>query len=460
MEQFDVFVVGGGPAGSTLAGKLADAGKRVGITEARGYGGTCALRGCDPKRIMASVAEVYDESCRLRGKGLDGELTMNWNGIRDFVAGYVDPLAKEAADSLREKGISVYHEHAAFVKERTLELSDGTQVRAEHIVLATGLQPADLDIEGAEYTKTSADFHRLDARPDRVLFVGGGYIGLESAHVMKHCGAEVIILNRDDDPLPMFEPELSERLYACTRDRGIEMVMNTEVERIERLDDGHYKVYACSKDGKRSSYEVDLVMNTSGRVPRLEGLQLERGGIESSKEGIPVDDYFRVKGADGVWAIGDVAVTKAPPLTPVANLHARALFASLCGEDLQKADYEGLPTAIYAFPELACVGLLESEAREQGLFVEVTCKLDLDDKYNAYRTQAQAYASKVVVDAQRGCIIGANILGPSASEVINLFALAVRCKLTIEQLRDVPYAYPTWASDLPKMLPAREAVPA
>ena len=470
MPHYDVFILGGGPAGQRLARACAAGGLSVAIAEHRGYGGTCGLRGCDPKRWMASVTEAVDGVARLAGRGASGEAGVDWEALVASVADFVDPKPDAALASLRKAGVTAYTGRARFTGDRSARIAGDTrdegegvgadvEVTAEHLVVATGQRPRPLEVPGGEHAKTSDDFHRLPELPRRLLFVGGGYIALESAHIARRCGAEVTIVNDDDDPLAVFDDDLAARLLDLTADLGIEVVMNTEVAAIEPLDAGGFRVRTEGKgeDGAAGSYEVDLVLNTSGRVPNVDALGLGRAGVETTDAGIPVDEHYRARGNPRVYAIGDCADGNGPPLTPVANHDADALAATLTTGTPTRADYTGLATAVYTLPELAMVGLTESEARERGIDLEVTARLDHDDAFNARRVNARAYGYKTLVDRATGKLVGAHLLGPRASEVINVFALALRADLDAALLSGVPWAYPTWGGDASGMVPEEGA---
>ena len=457
MQRFDVFVIGGGPAGKTLAEKLGEAGKSVAIAEPIGFGGTCALRGCDPKRVMVTRTMAIQDALNVHGKGLDGKPELNWPDTRAAVHAIIDPIPAGGKEALEEAGVTVFEAYAKFTGAHTLRVGD-EEVEADYIVIAAGQRPAPLDIPGAAYAKTSRDFHDLERIPDRVLFIGGGYIGMESAHFLARAGSEVTILNNDDDPLPMFEPALVERFLDCTRSLGIDYVPETGAVRITKSGDGRYRVTARAVDqdgeptGEESEYAVDLVMNTAGRIPNLDKLDLKAAGIEPDKKGIPVDEYYRVKGAEHVFAIGDIGNADSPPLTPVANLEAEAVLTTLTEDTPTEANYDGIATVVYGLPELACVGMMESEAEEAGLDFRVVEEIDAGGKFNAKRSGARAYGYKVIVEEGTDRILGGHLIGPQAGEQINVLALAIRYGLTAEQLRLMPFAYPTWGSDVSGMM--------
>ena len=454
MQHFHTFVIGGGPAGKRIAAALARDGHAVGLAEPNGVGGTCALRGCDPKRVMVTAADALERAQRLDGCGLRaGDLRPDWQQLMARVEELIAPKAPDGREELEEAGVRFYDAEARFDSDAHVLRVGKNRVRADRVVIATGQHPRPLDIPGAAFAKTSDDFHRLPKVPRRVLFVGGGYIALESAHVLRRFGAEeVTLVNADERALPMTETALEDRLLAATEQLGIRYVNCASVTAIERVEGG-FRVSVEEDNGQTWTRDVDLVMNASGRLPTLDVLGLAGAGIEFDRQsGIAVDEYLRVRGADDVYAVGDVADSQAPPLTPVATLEADAVLAALRGEDPVAPRYEGLPTAVYTLPQLACVGLTEEVARERGHEVEVTERLDADGQFNAQRVHARAYGYKTVADASSGKLLGAHLLGPAAAETINLFALAIRAGLPASIFRDVPWAYPTWASDTAGMV--------
>ena len=450
MPHTDVFIIGGGPAGLTLANLCRDGGLDVTIADAIAFGGTCTYRGCAPKRIMASVSESIDSVDRLVGHGVRGEAQMAWPEVKRLVDGYLDGHSEGIVETFEGKGIRALLQRVTVTGPGTLE-AGGQTYTADHVVVATGQRPAPLGIPGEEHANVSSDFHELPEMPRRVLFIGGGYIGLESAHIAARSGSEVTIVNNDDDPLPMFEPDLVEVLLDASRELGIDFHFNQSAKSIEREGDA-FRVTTEDADGGEHHYTVDLVLNTAGRIANVEGFGLEALGAEVSGKGVAVDECFRVEGVDGLYAIGDVGDDEGPPLTPVAQIEAKALANTILTGDPTPPDYSGLPTAVYTLPELACVGLMESEARDAGYDVEVVQKLNACEQFNAYRMRARAYAYKTIVDKESGKLLGAHVLSPHASEVINVFALTIRAGLPAKTLKDVPWAYPTWGSDVSGMV--------
>ena len=454
MSHFDLFIIGAGTSAQRLAIRCAEAGLSIGITEHQGYGGTCTLRGCNPKRIMVTAAEVFDQFQQLNGEVIQsGSSRLLWPQIRRRVEDFLEPLPEKEKKALQEAGITTFESKASFIDVHHLRLEGIEEsISANQIVIATGQRPVDLEIPGAAFAKTSHDFQQLEQLPGELLIIGGGYIGMEYAFLAARCGSKVHVIERSG-ALEFFEPGHVERLLEAAHDLPLTVYQNTELQSIEAQQDGGFAVKARASDGKSLTLQVEAVFNTAGRVANVESLNLEAIGLKVAPKGIDVDEHLRIKGFENLYAIGDVASTEGKPLTPVARLEAEALALTLTGKSGGKPNYQGVPTAVYTLPEMASVGMTEAEARSKGHDIAVTQKVDASDHMNAYRMNARHYAYKTIVDRKSQKLLGAHLIGPRASEMINFFALAIRMDMDIAHLKDMPWTYPTWTSDIPSMLP-------
>jgi glutathione reductase (NADPH) len=290
----------------------------------------------------------------------------------------------------------------------------------------------------------------LDDLPGRVLFVGGGYVTFEFAHVAARAGAEVTIVETGKRQLSQFDPDLVDCLVDRTRELGIELRTATEVKSIERLDGGALTVGVTS-GGASDSIEVDLVVHGAGRVPNTEGLDLEVGNVRFGSQGIEVNEYLQSTSNPVVYAVGDVAATDAPPLSPVAIEEGRILAHNLLNDEQQKPDYGPVATVVFSVPALAAVGLGESEARKQGLQF-ATRAGDRSGDNSMKKVAAKHARYKVLVEEPSGRILGVHLLGPDAAETINLFALAIKCGMTARELKSTLFGFPTFAHDVRSMV--------
>ena len=448
MKEYDLFVIGTGMAGITVAMKGANKGLKVGIADYKPYGGTCALRGCDPKKILIDVAKTKKGLARYSGKGMQAEGRINWPDLMKFKRGFTDPVPDKMEKSYKKAGVDTYHDAATFLSEDTLQVGD-TTVKAEKIVVATGARPRNLSIPGAEYTITSDDFFHLDELPKSITFLGGGYLAFEFAQLAALAGAKVTIIERGEYPLKHFEKELVEHVLKATKAHGIEVLLNTEAKEVRKTNSS-FQVVAQGKEGKKL-VESKLVINAAGRVPEIDQLNLEKGNIEFHRKGIKVNENLQSISNPRVYAAGDVADSRGLPLTPVAVFEGHAVASNILKGNNKAPQYAEMPTVVFTSPPLASVGLTEEAAKAQNKEYRIKSG-DASSWFNAYRSQAEAYAYKVLISKEDGTILGAHIIGPSAEETINLFALAIKAKIPAIQLKSMMYSYPSWASDLSYMV--------
>lgn len=448
-EDFDLFVIGTGDAGTTAANKCAAQGWRVGIVDALPYGGTCALRGCDPKKILRRGAEIVDAAYLMQGKGLSATgLSTDWADLIRHKRAYTDRVPEGAEKRLADNGIATFHGHAQFVSPNQLDI-DGTEHRAKRFLIAAGARPRSLGFPGREYVTDSTDFLNLDALPQRIVFVGGGFISFEFAHIAARAGAECVIVQHGDRPLREFDPDLVELLVRRTQQAGIRVHQASTVTAVTRAP-AELEV-AVERGGVTSTIRADLVVHGAGRVPNLDGLNLEAGNIASSMRGVSVFEHLQSISNPDVYAAGDVADTVGKPLTPVAVIEGKVAASNLLKNAKTVPDYAGVPTTVFTVPELTRVGMLESDAHENGYNVTVRYN-DTSRWYSNFRVGESTAATKLLIDKDTDQILGAHLLGPGYAELVNLFGLAIKLGLTTRQLTSFSANYPSIGSDLHYML--------
>ena len=448
MKKYDVFIIGSGMAGMTIANKCASKGLSVGITDELPYGGTCALRGCDPKKVIIGATEVRDFAQRLKGKGIDTIPNINWKDIMAFKQTFVDEMPRKIEKGYKKNGIDTFHNSATFINENTLSVGNET-IQADKVVIASGSKPKVLDFEGGQLAKTSTDFLNLKELPQSLLFIGGGYIAFEFAHIAARSGAEVTIVHRGKRPLENFDKDIVKHLVDVTRNLGIKIVLETEVSKIESKD-GHYITTGIS-NGNETTYKAAAVFNSAGRPPAIFDLELEKAGISFSKKGIEVNEYLQSTTNANIYAAGDAADSRGLPLTPVAVLEGHVVASNIIKGNKKKVSYPPMPSVVFTLPTMATVGLLEDEAKEKGYDINVNFE-KVDNWFNARRLNVDEYAYKTIIDKNNNTILGAHLIGPHCEETINLFAMAIKTKMTISDLRTMVFSYPTMASDLTYIL--------
>lgn len=447
-KQFDLIVLGTGPAGSTVARKAAEQGHRVAIVDSRQFGGTCALRGCNPKKVYANAGALVDQVRRSNGQLVsDDSIQIDWSQLLAFKREFTEPVVEKSEDSFKEDGIETFHGAGRFVGQTEISV-DNQNLSADRVLVATGAKPLPLQIPGHEWITLSDDFFELSEIPARVLFIGGGYVSMEFAHVTACCAAEVTVVEQSLRILSGFDPDLCQLLQQYSGERGIEFRFGDKVTAIDIQRDGSLRVELGSGD----AVVCDLVVHGAGRIPNIDQLDLELAGIEHDEDGIAVDSYMRCKSNPYVFAAGDCAASGMPPLTPTANEEARIIAENLFADQPQaKPDYGAIPKVAFTTPAIASVGLSEEETKSQNRDVDV--RFEETSSWGSVRKTGKTVAGyKIMIDKQTDEVVGAHLLGPSAEETINLFAMAMKFNLTATNIKSTLFAFPTFISDTRRML--------
>ena len=444
VERFDVIVIGTGVSGETAAAALAAAGKRVAAVDRREFGGTCTLRGCEPKKVLFNAAEVVERARGQASGGISGHVVIDWPALIAFKRTFTDPAPRRIEEWLTASGVTALHGTATFLDPETLRVG-AESFHPEHVIIATGARPIPLEVPGADLLVDSEGFMAGDRLGSRIAFVGGGYISVEFAHIAAAAGAGVVIIGRGPHLLGGFDPDLADLLARSYRDAGIDVRTGMAVVEVRRID-GALEVVL----GDGSVVACDTAVHGAGRVPDLDALDLNAGGVAFGRHGVTVDSGMRSVSNPHVYAVGDAAAS-GPPLTPVGIAQGRVAARNIAGDGLSSFDGAIVPSAVFADPPLASVGLSESDARARGLDMDVRFK-DSSAWVSSRRVGVRASGAKILVDKGSDLIVGAHLLGHSAEEVINLFALAMRCGTTATELRDAMWSYPTASYEVVDLL--------
>ncbi len=442
--EYDLIVIGSGSAGSVAATKCARAGWKVAMIDNKPYGGTCALRGCDPKKVLVGAAEIIADAGRMSEKGIAGHPHIIWSDLMSFKETFTAGFPEEKEEGLKRSEVDTFHGTASFVSKDEIQVGE-EKLKGKKYLIATGAKPSTLPIAGNEHLIYSDDFLELQSLPERLLFIGGGYISFEFAHIAARCGAEVHIIHRGKQPLDYFEEEHVEALVRESEKAGVKVHLQTEVTSIAK--EGEIYIVKGLQQGIEKFYEGNVVVHGAGRVPATEGLNLDAAGIEYSARGIHVNEFLQSHTNSNVYAAGDVAATEGMPLTPLAGKDSQIVASNLLEGNHKKPDYEVVPTVAFTIPKIASVGLTTKELYKKGIQADIR-DVNMTDWYTYKRTNEGEARGKVIVAKDTNLILGAHFMSHHADEMINYFAMAMQFGIKADDLKKMTFAYPTPASDI------------
>lgn len=446
-KTYDLVVIGTGTAAQVASVRVRAAGWSVAVIDHLPFGGTCALRGCDPKKMLISGAEAIDMTRRMRGRGVTGEIAISWPDLIAFKRTFTDPIPRKQEHRYAAQGIDTFHGKAHFTGRDTIEVA-GQAIHARHVLIATGARPVTLTFPGADHLIASDSFLELPKLPARIVMVGGGYIAAEFSHIAARAGAKVTVLQRAEQMLTQFDPDLVGWLMEKFSEIGVDVRSGTVVEAVERADSG-FRVRARTGN-QEVMVETDLVVHAAGRAPDLDALNLTVAGVTVEKGRLVLNEFLQSVSNPAVYAAGDAAA-KGAPLTPVSSHDGKVVAGNLLQGNRHRPDYRGVPSVAFTLPPIAAVGLGEAEARAAGLKFRLN-RGKVPDWYTARRVAETVYGFKTLVEEGTGRILGAHLVGPHAEEAINILGLAIRHGLTAEDIKQTMFAYPTAASDIGYML--------
>ncbi len=443
-QHYDLIAIGGGSGGLSVVERAARYGARCALIEAARLGGTCVNVGCVPKKAMwhaAHLAHALDDApgygFRLDYFGFD------WQKLKTARDRFVGGINEWYLGYLAEAGVTLIRGLARFLDTHTLMVGN-ERYRADHIVIATGGRPQVPNLPGAQFGITSDGFFELNACPARVAIVGSGYIAVELAGMLQALGAEVTLLIRKDQVLRSFDAMLREQLMARLREDGIHVMTRTQVRAVARLASGALSLHCESAE---SVPNVNAVLWAIGREPNTAALELAAAGVTLNPDGsIPTDPYQNTN-IPGIYAIGDV--TERFHLTPVAIAAGRRLADRLFGgQPERRLPYENIPTVVFSHPPIGTVGLTEEEARRQYGDAARIYQTRFRPMYHAFTTRQPPTVMKLVCVGPEEKIVGCHLIGQSADEILQGFAVAIRMGATKRDFDDTVAIHPTSAEEL------------
>jgi glutathione reductase (NADPH) len=437
--DYDLFVIGAGSGGIRASRIAHHLGGRVAIAENYRIGGTCVIRGCIPKKLLAFAAHYAEDFEDARGYGwtLSGA-SFSWPALIANKSREIARLSKVYTDGFAKVGVTVIEGTAKLADAHTVAIGE-RRVTAQNILVATGGGPVKPAIPGIEHAITSNEAFELPALPRRVLIVGGGYVAVEFAGIFKGLGSEVTLSYRGEQILRGFDDDVRRHLHEEMGKKGVRILSKSTVSGIARRADGTLE---ASASGGR--IECDAVMYATGRKPNTAHLGLVELGVKLDEEGGVVVDRFCRSSVANIYAVGDV--TNRIALTPVAIREGAAVAMTLFGGHATPVDHDDVPSAVFSQPPVGTVGLSESKA------VEKLGKLDIyKTSFRPLRHtlsgRDERTLMKLVVDAATQRLVGAHMVGADAPEIIQGIAVAVKAGLTKTQFDATVGIHPTAAEE-------------
>jgi pyruvate/2-oxoglutarate dehydrogenase complex dihydrolipoamide dehydrogenase (E3) component len=438
-EQVDVVVIGMGPGGEEVAGRLAEEGLTVVGVERELVGGECPYWGCVPSKMIIRGANLLAEARRIdkvSGRAtVQPDLGIVARRIRDEATDDWDDTV--AAERFEKKGGILVRGSATLDGPRRVKVGDRTFTASRGVVIATGSAPVVPALDGLADARpwTNREAIAATEAPESLAVLGGGAVGLELAQAFSRFGSQVTVIEALDRVLAPEEPEASEIVAKVLADEGIELRLRAKATRVAR-DDGHVTV---SLDDGTSVRAAELLVSV-GRRARVAEIGVDTVGLDPNARAIEVDEWMRA--GDGLWAVGDV--TGVGPFTHMAMYQAGIAIADILDRRDHPADYRGLSRVTFTDPEVGSVGLTEQAARDKGLSVRVGTTQVASSTRGWIHGPGNDGFIKLVEDSDRGVLVGATSCGPWGGEVLSMLTLAVHARVPVNTLRTMVYAYPTF----------------
>jgi len=454
----DVLVIGAGPAGYVAAIRAGQLDLDVTLVEKDAYGGTCLNHGCIPSKALIHASGLAHEAGNAEEMGIYADPAIDLEGMVGWKDGIVDQLTGGVEKLCKANGVNLLEGTAHFADENTVRVSHGgdgqgsESLEFEHAIIATGSRP--IEIPNFDYSDepvlNSRQALALDSVPDSLVIVGAGYIGMELATVFAKIGTDVTVIEMLDEALPGFDPAVARPVKKRAKALGIDFHFGYGASDWHEHGDG-IRVEAEPTDGAAADggqveetadtleLDADKVLVAVGRAPVSDTLELEAAGIETDDQGfIPTDDRARTN-LEHIFAVGDVA---GEPMLAHAGSKEGQVAAEVIAGEPSALDYQAMPAAVFTDPEIGTVGMTEAEAEEEG-FETVVGKFPFQASGRALTTGHTDGFVKIVADADAGFVLGAQIVGPEASELIAELGLAIELGATLEDVAATIHTHPT-----------------
>ncbi len=443
--DYDVLYIGTGHAAWHGALILAGAGKKIAFAERDLTGGTCTNYGCNAKALLDGPAELVSALERYKDLGLSADIKMDWPKFMAYKHQVIDPLSNFMTGMLTNAGFTIYKGSAEFVDNHTVKVGDQT-VTAENIVICVGQSDVKLDIPGKEYMHTSRDILDLPELPEHITFIGAGIISMEFASLLTQFGVKATVIEFTQRALLQYSEEYANRIVEKLKAAGVDFHFGESLTEIEKSGDRY-----IAKTASGFTVETDYVLAATGRRANVEGLGLEKAGVEFSPRGITVDDHMRTS-ADNIFASGDVVDKPIPKLTPTATFESNYIALTILGNP-QPIQYPAVPNVVFTLPRIAAAGITVNQALKE------TDKYHIDKveygKLLSFEYRNETDAEITVILDKDNYLVGAEIYGDLAGEMINVITMMINGRMTMEMVMGTIWAFPTQTDGLVEMLASK-----
>jgi dihydrolipoamide dehydrogenase len=441
-NEVDTLVIGSGPGGYVAAIRAAQLGQKVTIVEKGEMGGVCLNVGCIPSKALIAAGHRYHNAKHSEDMGIVAEqVSINFEKVQEWKASVVNKLTGGVEGLLKGNKVEIVRGEAYFASENSVRIMDEKSAQTynfKNCIIATGSRP--IEIPAFKYTDrviNSTGALALKEVPKKMVVIGGGYIGMELAGAYSNMGTEVVILEGTDQILGGFEKQMAKLVERRLKKNGVEFKMKAMAKGVEETESG-VKVTAEVK-GKEEVFDADYCLVTVGRKPNTDELGLEQIGVELNDRGVVKIDKQCRTSVSNIFAIGDIV--EGPPLAHKASYEGKIAAEAIAGEK-SEIDYLAIPAVVFSDPELASVGYTEAEAKEAGFDV-VASKFPFAANGRALSLNETDGFMKLVTRKDDGLVVGAQIAGPNASDMIAELGLAIETGMTAEDIALTIHAHPS-----------------
>ena len=445
MKKYDFAIIGGGSAGFNAARVATEYGMKTAVIDgASELGGLCILRGCMPSKTLLYAADVLHHAKTGKKFGLTiPQASANMPAVHARKREIIGDFASYRQKQIKNAKFDLHQNHAHFIDKHTLELSNGTRLQAKHFLIGTGSSVSTPDIPGLSAANfwTSDEVLNLDFVPKSVIVLGGGIVACELAQFLNRIGSRVILIQRSNHILSDHSPEAAKVVEQAFKDEGIELFTGTELRQVKRTSQG-YSV-SFKHQGKVISRRAAHGFNALGRSPNTTNLKLEAAGVRTSSNGQIITNRWQQTTAPHIYAAGDCAgpheiVHVAIQQGELAARHAHGL------RKLKPVDYDLLLVVVFTDPQLATIGKTESQLKADNTPFLVE-SYPFNDHGKSILMEANYGHVKVFADPTRGRILGAEIVGKDAGELIHCFTTPLAMRATVFDMLRAPWYHPTLA---------------